>query len=110
MYGGDYVGETGEDDPWQGPVASRTRSVIRFSRVGGAVEWRYRIIYYLLGYFGEDFRLSCLCLIVLCISSIPMNGKFGSKPSFCAYPFKCVFKFRTKDWIVQKKCRVEGYI
>ncbi len=41
MHVGDYVGDAEEDDPWQGPVASRTRSVIRFSRVGGAVEWRY---------------------------------------------------------------------
>jgi hypothetical protein len=41
MHIGDDVGDAEEDDPWQGPVASRTRSVIRFSRVGGAVEWRY---------------------------------------------------------------------
>ena len=41
MHVGDDVGDAEEDDPWQGPVASHTRSVICFSRVGGAVEWRY---------------------------------------------------------------------
>jgi hypothetical protein len=41
IFGGEDVGEMEEDDPWHGPVASCTRSVIGFSRVGGAVEWRY---------------------------------------------------------------------
>ncbi len=41
IFGGEDVGEMEEDDPWHGLVASSTRSVICFSRVGGAVEWRY---------------------------------------------------------------------